>query len=236
MKVRTRFSKRDEVKFISHLDLMNTLTRALRRARIPIKFSQGYNPRPLISFGSALAVGITSFGEYADFELDPEYSAGEFKRNLNRELPIGVRILQATEISSESKSLMSQINTARYEIDLKFEQRVDQQQVSEILREFLATDTIMIVRKRRNKSDREFDLRPMVYELSCLGIINKQRAVIEALIQTGSSGNLRPGELIRALRQRYPISKEVNLTDVHRSGLYVKEDNKLLTPFEIALK
>ncbi|MBM7623105.1 TIGR03936 family radical SAM-associated protein [Sporohalobacter salinus] len=235
MKIRAKMAKGDEVKFISHLDLMNTLTRALRRARIPIKFSQGYNPRPAISFGSALAVGIVSQCEYIDFELKTDFSVEKFKKDLNQELPTGIEILKAREIPVNTKSLMAKINAARYRIEMKTENIIDENEAKEMLADFLAKDEIMIVRKRRNKSDREFNLRPMVFELKLLDVMEK-RIVIEALIQTGSSGNLRTEELVRAFQQRYPISNEFELTYVKRLGLYVKQKDKLLTPIEVALE
>ncbi|MGM0471758.1 MAG: TIGR03936 family radical SAM-associated protein [Bacillota bacterium] len=235
MKIRTEFTKGDNLKFISHLDLMNTITRALRRARIPVQFSQGYNPRPNISFGSALAVGITSSSEYMDFELAEELSVNEFQERLNNELPKGIKIISAAEISDQAKSLMAKINAAHYQINLDLTKAASAATVKEWLADFLATEEIMIVRQRRNKSDREFNLRPMVFELEL--VESKQDSiVIEALIQTGSSGNLRVEELVRALQQRYPISEEFNLTAVHRLGLYVKEDTKLKTPIEIAVE
>ena len=83
-KLRTRVIKGSEVRFISHLDFMNTLTRALRRANLPIAFSQGYNPRPQISFASALAVSLTSESEYIDFELTKDLDQAEFRLRLNK--------------------------------------------------------------------------------------------------------------------------------------------------------
>ncbi|ADL12109.1 TIGR03936 family radical SAM-associated protein [Acetohalobium arabaticum] len=235
MKIRAKMAKGDEVKFISHLNLMNTLTRALRRARIPIKFSQGYTPRPAISFGSALAVGVVSKSEYIDFELETDFSVKKFKEDLNEELPPGIRILKVKEIPENTKSLMAVINAARYRIELKMEDTIDKSEAEEMLADFLSRDEIMIIRKRRNKSDREFNLRPMVFELELLDVIDK-KVVVEALIQTGSSGNLRTEELVRAFQQRYPVSDDFELTQVQRLGLYVKRGKKLLTPFEAAVE
>lgn len=235
MKIRAKMAKGDEVKFISHLNLMNTLTRALRRAEIPIKFSQGYTPRPAISFGSALAVGIISKSEYIDFELKDDLLVKKFKEDLNDELPAGIEILKAKEIPDDTKSLMAVINAARYEIELKMEDVIDKSEAEEMLADFLNRDEIMIIRKRRNKSDREFNLRPMVFELKLLKVMD-EKVVIEALIQTGSSGNLRTEELVRAFQQRYSVDDDFDLTQVKRLGLYVKRGKKLLTPFEAALE
>jgi len=235
VKIRAKLAKRDPVKFISHLDLMNTLTRALRRAKIPIGFSQGYNPRPLISFGSALAVGITSSSEYIDFELKEKYRVAKFKQELNLELPIGIKVLEVEEIPQQTKSLMAQINAAEYKIKLQLKEEVKQEEIEKMLQDFMEEEEIIVVRKRRNKSDRKFNLRPMVFKLG-LSDVKDESILIRTLIQTGSSGNLRPEELVKALKERYPISEEFNLTNVHRLGMYVKRKEELLTPFEVALE
>src|SRR5690242_15350351 len=73
--IRTKFRRSDEVKFISHLDLMKVFERAIRRARLPIAYSQGFNPHPGMVFGLPLSVGVTSDAEYGDFEItDDELS------------------------------------------------------------------------------------------------------------------------------------------------------------------
>ena len=84
---RMKFSKGEEVKYISHLDLQRTFQRALRRADIQIAYSQGFNPHPKLSFAMALAVGMTSEGEYVDVELAHPIDAKEMKERLNNLYP-----------------------------------------------------------------------------------------------------------------------------------------------------
>ena len=72
-----QYSKGEEARFLSHLDLMRAMERALRRARLPLAFSEGYNPHPRVAYASALAVGVTSEGEYLDLELEEDLSAQE---------------------------------------------------------------------------------------------------------------------------------------------------------------
>ena len=121
IKLRTKVIKGAKVRFISHLDFMNTLTRALRRAKLPIAFSQGYNPRPQISFASALAVSLTSESEYIDFELKEYLDPAEFRMRLNQELPPGIRVDKAMEAPLKADSLMSIINAGSYLVRLEFQ-------------------------------------------------------------------------------------------------------------------
>ena len=98
MLIRSRLTKGEEVRFISHLDLARTIERAVRRARLPIAYSQGFSPRAKIAFGSALAVGVTSSGEYVDMELTSDIGPDDFLKILNENLPVGIRFEAAVEI------------------------------------------------------------------------------------------------------------------------------------------
>jgi elongation factor G len=151
-----------------------------------------------------------------------------YKDDLGREIEV-------EEIPQQTKSLMAQINAAEYKIKLQLKEEVKQEEIEKMLQDFMEEEEIIVVRKRRNKSDRKFNLRPMVFKLG-LSDVKDESILIRTLIQTGSSGNLRPEELVKALKERYPISEEFNLTNVHRLGMYVKRKEELLTPFEVALE
>ena len=114
---RMRYEKRDEVKYIGHLDTMRTFTRCIKRTTLPIKFSGGFNPRVQLSFALPLGVGVTSECEYVDLELqdEVELDISEIVKEMNRVLPEGFRIISATKIE-KSKSLMSLVKEAIYEI------------------------------------------------------------------------------------------------------------------------
>lgn len=231
-KLRARVIKGAEVRFISHLDFMNTLTRALRRAELPIAFSQGYNPRPQISFGSALAVSLTSDSEYIDFELTKRLDQAEFRLRLNKELPQGIKIEKAMEVPLKSDSLMSIINAGSYIVSLEFNKKLTNAQVQDKIDDFMKKNEIKIMRKRRNKSDRELDLRPMIFSLDLLRVQEKS-GTIQMMVQTGSAGNVRPQEVIRALADNFAAIKLPRLVNIHRSGLYIKKGNGFFTPFEV---
>ena len=109
MHLRIKYGKTREGKFLSHLDLMRAWERAFRRGAIPLAFSQGFNPHPKISFGSALAVGITSSGEYMDVELKSFREIKEIKATLENYLPWG-KSLRYSRNRPCNASLMSRIN------------------------------------------------------------------------------------------------------------------------------
>ena len=117
---RMKFEKHDEVKYIGHLDTMRTFTRCIKRTSLPIKFSKGFNPRVQLSFALPLGVGVTSDSEYVDLELEDEVDVIELKKELNSTLPDGFKIVNVVK-SEKSKSLMSLVKEAIYEIGIEFE-------------------------------------------------------------------------------------------------------------------
>lgn len=94
-RIKVEYRKGEEVKFISHRDLMRSFQRAIRRADIPIAYSQGFNPHMKISWGNALKVGATSEREPAELQIDGWIRPEELKSRLNQQLPKGLEILAA---------------------------------------------------------------------------------------------------------------------------------------------
>lgn len=94
-RIKLKYSKGEEVKFIGHRDLMRAFQRAIRRAGLPIAYSQGFNPHMKISWGNALKVGATSAAETATLQIDGWIHPDEVKARLNQTLPKGLEILDA---------------------------------------------------------------------------------------------------------------------------------------------
>jgi radical SAM-linked protein len=94
-KIRIKYTKGEEVRFISHRDLMRVFQRAIRRSNLSIAYSQGFNPHMKISWGNALKLGKTSDNEYAVLQFDNWIKPQELMQRLNRELPKGIEILEA---------------------------------------------------------------------------------------------------------------------------------------------
>lgn len=97
-KIKIKYTKGEEVKFISHRDLMRVFQRAIRRAEIPIAYSQGFNPHMKISWGQALKVGKASENEFAELHLERFVRPREIMEKLNPKLPKGIEILEASVI------------------------------------------------------------------------------------------------------------------------------------------
>lgn len=119
-RIRLRFSKTGAMSLLSHLELIHLFTRAVRRARIPIRYSLGFHPHPKFSFATALSVGVESWAEYLDMEIAAGFGAERVREALNRVLPVGMEVLESYEIPPGSGSLSVIIEAVRYRVTLPY--------------------------------------------------------------------------------------------------------------------
>jgi len=94
IKFETRFCKKGDLKYISHLDIVRLFQRAIRRAGLPVSLSEGFTPHYKISFDKALKLGVESEGEAAAFTVSGSIDPEEFKNRINEKLPEGIRVLE----------------------------------------------------------------------------------------------------------------------------------------------
>lgn len=224
MFIRAEYKKLDELKYISHLELMSTFRRAFRRTNIALSYSQGFNPHIIFAMSQPLPVGMVGYEEYFDLKLKQRLPFKEIKTKINAKLPKGLFVNDIIKISDNEKSLQAVVNTAKYQFRLRFnKQRIDK---PKIINDFIKTKDLTITRYRRNKDDRKINIAPMVHEGKTI-----EGNIWEFTVSTGSSGNVRPQEVIRALNHyTNNIIKDLSLTDIKRLGLYVKRKDKLFKP------
>ncbi len=177
MKIRIKFAKYGSVKFIGHLDVMRFFQKAVRRAEIDVKYSEGFHPHQIMSFAAPLGVGIESIGEYMDLELNSVTDVAEIKKALNRTMVEGIEILSVRALPEGSKNAMASVAAASYQIHLKEgdwgENLQDRESVlDQSLREqataFYAQKTIPCT-KETKKGITELDLKQGIYEFYASG-------------------------------------------------------------------
>ncbi|MBI4721795.1 MAG: DUF2344 domain-containing protein [Candidatus Stahlbacteria bacterium] len=116
IKVRVKFEKAENLRFLGHLDLVRAITRAIVRTNLPIAYSEGFNKRPQIAFSPPLPFGITSKEEYFDIEFSSP-PTDDIKGHLNRTLPIGIKVLEATNLWQKTPSLDENLKYCQYKIE-----------------------------------------------------------------------------------------------------------------------
>ena len=177
MRIRIKFAKLTNIRFIGHLDLFRAWERTLRRANRPIKYSLGYNPRPKINLASALPLGITSSAEIIDIILDEKFTIQGLKDKINKSLPPGIAILKVFEIPIDAPKLQKEILFAEYIATLETSLNPN------IIDSLIHSDSI--IQTRRGKT---YDLRPLIIEIKLLPTKNqKQSRIYLKLLAISSS-------------------------------------------------
>lgn len=173
-RMRVRFSKTGEMRYLSHQELMTAILRALRRAQVPVAYSAGFHPHPKISFGPALAAGVEGLNEYFDIELTAFMETLDFIKKMNHNLPEGLEIHSASLISQKERSLNDLIS--RYEYEIIIDKEIDshiksfmKQQNCLLIRENKETPSGSSYGKGRAKETAPIDIRPMVEEADIKG-------------------------------------------------------------------
>ena len=155
MKIRIKFRKWGVMKFIGHLDMMRYFQKAVRRANIDIRYSEGFSPHQIMSFAAPLGVGITSDGEYFDIEVHSTASSKESIAALNQTMVDGVEVTSYVKLPDNSKTAMSIVAAADYRLSYKegYESPYSVQEWKEILtREFYNQPSFLITKKTKKSA------------------------------------------------------------------------------------
>lgn len=189
MKLRVKFAKTGNMKFIGHLDIMRYFQKAMRRADIPIKYSEGFSPHQIMSFAAPLGIGLESTGEYFDMALcddvtDPDLKS--YKDRLNGCMCPGMEILDLKVLDEHAVKAMAAVGQADYEVEgcvvtPEMADRIHQHRYMNIM--------------KRTKSDdfREVDLTQFIYDFVVDGDVVRMR------ISQGSNENIKPETVLNAI-------------------------------------
>lgn len=215
--LRMRFGREDPAIWLSHLDLMRTFERSVRRAGLPAAYSQGFNPRPQMTFALPLGVGLATTDDYLDLSLTGEVDPEAALAALNQSLPAGLRVLRAVPVAAGGKSLMSLISAAEYEIAAP-----GLAAAFRLLAEIPDDDPWQITRETK-KGIRTIDIRPLLLKGEILDEMK-----IRVLVRAGSRDNLRPDLLLSFLSQNccleYLAAQDAAIT---RTRLLIETDGRL---------
>lgn len=223
MKIRIKFSKHGVMKFIGHLDIMRYFQKAIRRAEIPIRFTEGFSPHMVMSFASPLGVGLTSDGEYMDIEVNETISSKEAVRRLNQVMVEGMQVLSYRKIpEGKASNAMSLVAFADYTVTFR-EGKEPCTGWKERLSEFASLPAILILKKSK-KSEKEVDIRPMIHELHL-----QENGSIFMRLSSGSASNLKPELVMEAFAaylgsEQEPYSLLVNRIDLYDEHMISLEE------------
>ena len=195
-----RFTKGAPVRYVGHLDLMRVFDRAFRRAGFPVAYSQGFNPRPRMSFASALTLGATSAGELCQCDLAGDLTPEQLEAaatKLREQLPTGIEIREVWAIPLEKRNPYIQVTAAEYELTLVGEE------AGRRMQQFL-------------------DEGPGIPQaLQSTVVEGPDRTVMTVRLPAGERGGMRIRDLIAELEKQLP---GVRVTLLHRARLWCEQD------------
>lgn len=202
MRIRVTFSKTDHMRYTGHLDLHRAWERTLRRARLPLAYSQGFNPRPKINLAAALPLGFTSDCELVEFWLDGDHPEAEIESRLKEAAPPGIEVQRVETVDPQTPKIPNLIESAEFQATLP-EPIPD---LAARVTNLLAAETLE--RERRGKT---YDLRPLIEALQA-----RDGRHLDLRLAARANATGRPEEVIEALGID-PLA-----TRVHRTALLLK--------------
>jgi radical SAM-linked protein len=194
-RLRVRFSRGQEVKFISHLDIIRLWQRALDRAGISLAYSEGYTPHPRISLAAPLALGITGEAELMDTFCTQWVSPHWFTTMVGQQLPKGIQILKVYPIPLTLPSLQSQVRQAEYEVKVATGRA--RQDAAAALTRLLSVEHLPW-QHQRDTGPRSYDLRVLIDDLWLIEW-SGDYGTIGMRLQCSGSGSGRPEQVTAAL-------------------------------------
>lgn len=231
MRYLIKFTKEANIKFISHLDLMRTIQKIIRRSGLPVEYSKGFNPHMSLSLAQPLSVGVYSSGEYMDVVLSEERDPEEIINKLNECTASGIKFINAKgiEIIPNVKRLpqaMALIDAARYTIKIEYN---DISKFEEELKAFLDKEEWVMLKKSK-KGEKEVDIKPLVHELKYWTVDNE--AVFNILISSGSREHLSPDLFVKAIKDNTTNYNEDAFVPIKREEMYLMREGTFVPLYQ----
>jgi len=196
MRIRITFVKQGALRYTGHLDLHKLWERALRRAELPLAYSQGFHPQPKMNMAAALPLGFSSRCEVMDMKLEQDIPLENLPTRLNSTLPSGLQVIDVQQVDDRAPALQTQVLAAEYEVTL-----TEAGDGSEMKRKIDSViESNSIPRERRGKT---YDLRPLIEQLSLTSTAGPQgwpqevRIFMRLAAREGATG--RPEEVLDML-------------------------------------
>ncbi len=193
--LRLRFAKLGKIRFTSHRDVARAFERAVRRVGLPVAWTEGFSPRPLLSFGLALPTGAESLAEYLDIRLADPVDPSGLPGVLSSALPEGLGVLVAAQRPPGARSLQQEVTSCSWELEVV---GLSREELSARIEALLGSQGVLVTRSRKGTEATE-DLRPAILGLALVehGAAGGE-AVVSADLATAPRG-VRPSELLEGL-------------------------------------
>jgi radical SAM-linked protein len=211
MRLRITFSKSGSLRYTGHLDMQTTWERTIRRAGLPLTYTQGFHPGPKIQIASALPLGFIGHAEIVDIWLDGDLMDRPYLDVLQPAAPPGLTIVSVEQVDEHGPALQTQVAAAEYQVNLL--EAIDRSELERKVAEALGVASLL--RERRGK---QYDLRPLIETLSLLPPDGSGAICLQMRLAAREGATGRPEEVLDIL------GIPIDMTRIERVRLILKND------------
>lgn len=228
MRYLIKYTKGSDIKYVSHLELMRTIQRIIRRADLPAKYSQGFNPHMALSIAQPLAVGVYSRGEYMDVHFVEDLELDYVKEVLNQCAPYTIEFTDVKKIDESNNKVpqaMAAVEAARYILKFKLEDSINSFKDMEQIEN--AKEWIVAKKGKKGKTEeKSVDIKGLVKEFKYE--IDNNILVIDVIVSCGSKANLSAQLLGEYMKNNiHGINKDAFI-DIERQNMFAYKGEKLV--------
>jgi len=209
-----KYRKTDAARWLSHLDLTRALERAIRRTKLPVVYSEGFNPRLRMSFGPPLPLGASGDAELVLLRLVEPVASAQIKDRLNRQLPAGIEMIDVRSLTEDESSLPA-TRGAIYLVRTVCRADKPAEAASQAIGEFLAQKSVIIERMDKN-GPRSMDIRPGI---DAMELVAADRNIVTMRVQISHLGERIP-KPVEALLALSGQEREFEVVSIHRESFY----------------
>lgn len=215
MKLRMQITKDKDIRFISHLEYIRTIERAIRRAKIPAAYSEGFNPHMKFSLASALGVGVVSYTEFVEIELAEPMEAEKAAVSLSKALPRGIRIIAGDAVESNHPALMAQAGGASYRVTLPYAE-----DITAAVQDFNSRTELLFKKIAPKKKDKVKEIDVKFY-IPVIAVQQENGQIVFSFdCKITPTGSMKAVDLLNALNEQYDLALPVEKADIERLSLY----------------
>lgn len=208
--IRVFFEKKGPSKYMSHLDLMRCMTRTIRRAGVPIWYTEGFNPHPFMTFAMPLSLGTSGMCETMDVRLTDDMSFDEVKSRLNDALCEGIEVTKVDYQHEKATAIVSAV----YRIALAVDGMASEELCGK-LKNYLSQNEIIAQKKNKKKQFVDIDIKPHILEFS-VGT-DGENVSLSIRLPAGTGLNINPNIILKSFGES--ISSEFDVCDIVRERI-----------------
>lgn len=223
MNIRLKYKKIGDISYISHLDIIKLLERIIRRAKLKVGYSEGFNPHPKISFSPALQLGVQSMSEFVDITLDEEYDLDYIINKMNESSVDGLEFIEGIILEGKVNSIVSFITHSNYEIIISKEE-IDVENLKEAVQTINSKNEIMLTKKTKKGKIKEYNMKEYI---GYIEIMDSDEAIkLTLTVCSGSDKSINPKIVIEYIKNI--LDKDFDFELIKLEAFHMDEkENKL---------